>query len=134
VWALVLGGCGVALVLVAGLSILAAISFFHNFQAGRYSCLPADFPIYPGASYQRVNSFVGTGGNQCQVVLDATASSGDVEDYYQGHLGTGKWKILGYDANQGVLSFGRSDSTRVHGTIGFLGHGSHTQLDIEVDT
>ena len=128
------GGCLGALLLVAGLAAVGSYFFMRNFSAGRYSCLPSDFPVYPGASYQGVNTFVGTGGNRCRVVLDATASASEVQDYYQTQLATGRWKVAGYDTNQGVLSFTRSDSSRVRGTVGFLSHGAHTEIDIEVDS
>jgi hypothetical protein len=121
-------------VLVAVLVVVGAFGFIHNFQAGKYSCLPKDFPVYPGASYQSVNSIVGTGGSQCKVGLDATASIAQVQDYYQTQLGSGGWKVLGNDGNQGVLSFGREDSTGIRGTVAFLAHGAHTTVEIELDS
>jgi len=94
---------------------------------------PKDFPIYAGASYQNVRTFVGTGGNTCTVTLDVVASSTDVTAYYQEHLSSGSWKVKGYDAGQGVLGFGRTDNARTSGTVTFLGHGTRTEVDIQYE-
>lgn len=123
-----------ALVLVIGLAVLGTVFFTRNFEAGKYSCLPSDFPVYPGASYQGVHNVVGTGGSVCSVTVDTAATASQAQDYYQTRLAAGNWKVTGYDASQGVMSFDRPDSARVHGTIAFLSHGTRTQLNIELDS
>jgi hypothetical protein len=134
VWAWIIGGCGILVVL--GL-VVVVVGFFlvaSSFQSGRLTCLPIDFPIYPGATYQNVRTNVGTSGSSCTVTLDVAASSSDVTSYYQQHFTSGSWKTTGYDATQGVLRFGRTDNPKAAGTITFLGHGTQTQVDIQYNT
>jgi hypothetical protein len=133
IWAWIIGGCGVALVLGLVLLVIGGIILARSFQAGGLTCLPKDFPVYPGATYQNVRTNVGTGGSSCIVTLDAGASSTDVTAYYQQHLASGSWKATGYDPSQGVLRFGRTDNARATGRVAFLGHGTRTQVDIEYD-
>jgi hypothetical protein len=133
VWAWVVGGCGAILVLSLVLVVVGAFVLARNFQSGGLSCLPKDFPVYAGASYQNVRTFVGTGGSSCTVTLDVAAPSSNVTAYYEQHLNSGSWKVKGYDAGQGVLGFGRSDNPRASGTVTFLGHGTRTQVDVQYD-
>ena len=133
IWAWVVGGCGAVVVLGLVLAVVGGLALARSFQSGGLSCLPKDFPVYAGASYQNVRTFVGTGGSTCTVTLDVAASSSDVTAYYEQHLNSGSWKVKGYDAGQGVLGFARSDNPKASGTVTFLGHGTRTQVDVQYD-
>ncbi len=90
-------GCIVVIVLaIAGLS-LGANSLISRLQHGGFSCLPSDFPVYPGATYAQENFNLNAGaptptpGNTCQMVFESNDSAGTVLDFYQSRLDSGGW-------------------------------------------
>ena len=74
---LVLGVVGV----VAGGKVLV-----DRFQHGAFTCLPSDFPHYPGATVSSESTYTGTKGSECRMTFDSNDPVTSVGPYYQSHL------------------------------------------------
>jgi hypothetical protein len=138
IWWLV-GGCAVVLVLGvigAGFGIYTLV---NRFQQGAFTCLPADFPTYPGASVVNENAQVGTefspgDSSRCNMVFNSNDDVTTVTTYYQAHLNSGDWIIQSSDSSNGVITFQRRSRTQTVGTLTLLGRGQHSELDIRLDS
>jgi hypothetical protein len=138
IWWLV-GGCGVLLILGAVGAGFGVYSLVNRFQHGGFSCLPSDFPIYPGASLVNENTQIGTefspGDNsRCNMTLDSNDSVGTVTTYYEAQLNTGDWTIVSSDSANGVISFQLKSRPQTVGTVTLLGRGQHSEIDIRLDS
>jgi hypothetical protein len=131
VWAWVVGGCAGLLLLGAAVAVIGFFVFVYRFQSGGLSCLPKDFPAYPGGTYTSLDTSSGTGGSGCTMTYDVAASRGDVITYYRQHLDSSRWQTNGYNAEQGVLTYARTDDPKATGTVTFHTHGTGTEVDIQ---
>jgi hypothetical protein len=125
-------------VAVAG-GLVGLVSLVRSFQAGGVSCLPADFPNYPGASVTREYTYVGTGAapgdsHECQESLDSSDDATTVTAYYTSHLNSADWKITTIDAANGEIQFSRVSRPQTVGVIDLLGRGQHRAIEIKLDS
>lgn len=134
VWPWLIGGCAALafLGIVGGVVLILLLA--KGLQAGTLNCYGSDFPAYPNQTVQNVNTFQGTGGSSCHMVVEVNADSATATAYYTANLNSGDWVITGTDQSTGIISFKRRSNPKVHGTVELLGHGSHTQVQIEVVT
>jgi hypothetical protein len=138
IWWLV-GGCGVLLVLGAIGAGFGLYSLVTRFQSGAFSCLPPDFPNYPGASviseYTKLGAGFSPGDNsRCTMVLDSNDDAATVTTYYEQQLGSGDWTIASSDTANGVISFQLRSRPQTVGTVTILGRGQHSEIDIQLDS
>ena len=127
-----IGGCAVLLVVAIVAGIFGLTSLVRNFQGGAYSCLPSDFPSYPGASVVRENSSVGT-RTECDMVLTSNDDVSTVTDWYAGHLNEGDWTD-NVDSGAGSINFQQVSGGHATGSVQLLGAGQHTEIRISVVT
>lgn len=138
IWWLV-GGCAVLLVIaLVGLGF-GVYSLVNGFQHGAFSCLPSDFPSYPGASVTNENTSVGTefssgDTKRCTIVLDSNDGVATVASFYEQQLATGDWTIASSDPTNGVIKFERRSRPQTVGTLTLLGRGQHSEIDIQLDS
>jgi hypothetical protein len=132
------GGCAVLVVvaIVAGAEGLG--SLVNNFQHGGFTCLPSDFPAYPGTTVAGENTRVGTGiapgdNHECQMTLESNDSVSTVTDWYASHLDSGDWAASA-DVSSGVIHFQRRSRSATKGSIQLLGRGQHTEIQITLDS
>jgi hypothetical protein len=133
------GGCAVVLVLGAIGAGFGIYSLVNRFQQGGFSCLPSDFPSYPGASVvsenTTVGSFVSAGDStRCTMVIDSNDEVATVTTYYEEHLNSGDWTIGSSDAANGLIDFQRKSRPNTVGRVTLLGRGQHSEIDIQLDS
>lgn len=133
------GGCALLLLLVVGGGIWAISSFVNAVQNGSLSCMPSDFPRYPGATVTRDFRYVGTGvapgdTRECQETLSSNDDVATVTDFYTSKLESGDWQITGNDKTSGQIRFVRKSKTQQVGMIQLLGRGEHTVIEIRFDS
>ena len=138
IWWLV-GGCAVLLILGAVGAGFGIHSLVNRFQQGGFSCLPSDFPIYPGASVVNENTQIGNefspgDSTRCNMALDSNDSVVTVTAYYELQLNEGDWTIVTTDSANGVISFQRKSRPQTVGTLTLLGRGQHSSIDIQLDS
>ncbi|HEY8841390.1 MAG TPA: hypothetical protein VIO80_12255 [Candidatus Dormibacteraeota bacterium] len=135
----VVGGCGVLLVLGAIGAGFGVYSLVTKFQQGGFSCLPSDFPNYPGTSVVSENTKIGAGistgdSTRCTIVLDSNDDVATVTTYYMEHLNGGDWTIVSSDSANGVIDFQLKSRPQTVGTVTLLGRGQHSEIDIQLDS
>jgi hypothetical protein len=133
------GGCVLLLVLGIGGGVWAVGSLVNAVQSGSLSCLPSDFPRYPGASVTRDYTYVGTGvapgdSRECQETLSSDDDVTTVTAFYAAQLDSGDWRITTYDKASGQVQFERRSKSQQVGLIQLLGRGDHTVIEIKFDS
>ncbi|TMC54651.1 MAG: hypothetical protein E6J20_01555 [Chloroflexi bacterium] len=133
------GGCALLLVIGVIGGIYGFVSLVHTFQRGGLSCLPSDFPRYPGASTTRDYTYYATNlspgdTRECQEVLASNDDVATVTDFYAGKLSSGDWKITADDRANGELKFARVSRPLTVGVVDMLGRGQHTVIQIKLDS
>jgi hypothetical protein len=138
IWWLV-GGCGVLLVLGAVGAGFGVYSLVTRFQHGGFSCLPSDFPTYPGASAVNENAQIGNefspgDNNRCNMAFDSNDDVATVTTFYQAQLNSGDWTIVSTDSVNGVINFQLKSRPETVGTVTLLGRGQHSEIGIQLDS
>jgi hypothetical protein len=129
----------VVLVLSIAGGIWGISSLVHSVQQGNFSCLPSDFPRYPGATITRDYTYFGSGvaygdSRECQESLSSDDDVATVTAFYASHLDSGDWRIIGNDKTTGQLRFIRRSKYQQIGIIQLLGQGQHTVIEIKFDS
>jgi hypothetical protein len=57
------------------------------------TCLPLNFPMYPGAKFGGQNAGVSGGRNTCHIVFVSNDSVAAVTAFYKRELNTGNWQV-----------------------------------------
>ncbi len=88
------GGCALLLLVGVAAGIWGATALVRSVQSGGFSCLPSDFPKYPGATVARGYTYYGTGvapgdTRECQANEDSTDDVATVTRFFAGRLGRG---------------------------------------------
>jgi hypothetical protein len=133
------GGCALLLVLGVAGGIWGVTSLVRSAQQGDFTCMPTDFPRYPGATVTRDYTYFGTGvapgdSRECQEVLSSGDDVATVTAFYANHLSSGDWLVMAYDKTSGEITFTRKSRAREVGVIQLLGQGQHTVIEIKFDS
>ena len=132
-------GCAVVLAIVAGLVVFGGVQLAQRFQQGGFSCLPSDFPRYPGAVVTRDNTYFGTNvapgdTRECQESLTSQDDVETVTAFYEQNLAGGDWTITNDDRANGRIELARRSRPQTVGTVQLLGQGRHTQIEVRLDS
>ena len=133
------GGCALLLLVGIGGVVWGAIALSNAAQHGTLTCLPSDFPSYPGASVSREYTYFGTGvtsgdTKECQMTLQSSDASSAVHDFYASQLKSGDWTITSDNTQTGVIRFHRVSRAATVGEVLLLGRGQQTQIQIVLDS
>jgi hypothetical protein len=127
-WWWAAGGCAALLVLTIATGVVVSILVWNS----RLSCLPSDFPIYPGATFsgQTYDSKAkATPGNSCLRTYRTNDSPDTVLDVYAAKLNTGHWEIVrNFPPTQGQIDFRDATNHRKHGSVTVLTFGGATEI------
>jgi hypothetical protein len=135
----VAGGCALLLVLAVVGGAVGLVSLVNTFQHGGLTCLPSDFPKYPGTSVVSENTFIGTGvapgdTKSCRMTLDSSDNVATVTAFYNEKLSTGDWKVVTFNDSSGQIQFQRVSRPLTVGTIDLLGRGSGAEIRIDLSS
>jgi hypothetical protein len=115
-----------------GLAVYAGSRFLDMFHVGLTSCLPADFPSYPGA---RVSSLVISDSSGDCAVQFQTRDAGDaVKAFFLANLEQDDWTITGVEDRTDQIFFERVSDANTTGyvqVIAFIPRQTQFQVDIE---
>lgn len=113
-------------------------SIASKFQASGFSCLPADFPRYPGTRLIEEQTTLGSAlpgdSKQCRMTLISSDDVTVVGPYFQNHLASGDWTVMSTDYNDGSIHFQRSSKPQTIGTVQLLHLGQQTEIRIVLDS
>jgi hypothetical protein len=135
-WWWVAGGCAAVLVLTIAAGVVVAILGSHallaRFEAGGFSCLPSDFPNYPGAKLadQQYDLNANTTPvSFCQMTYRTGDSTDSAQTFYLDRLNTGPWDVTSGTGTQIVFEATRNH--RRHGTVDVTAKDGYTQITID---
>lgn len=128
----VLGGCALILVLALAGAGLGAVSLYNSFK--HYTCLPSDFPSYPGATTANYTFALNgpTPGNSCNMVYRSKDSESAVFDFYQGRLSTGGWQATATDPGTGQITFRNVKRAKTSRTVDVAAKNGYTEITIQL--
>ena len=108
-------------------------SLANGFRYGSYTCLPSDFPRYPGATFAgQLYQIGGTHpGHTCHIVFESNDDVETVTAFYQSKLNTGDW-VTSSGNPAGQVSFQLAKNTQPFGTIHVAASTTHTEITIDV--
>src|SRR5690348_3122267 len=117
-WVWWVAGAG-ALLLVIGIvgGAYGLISLARTMQQGGLTCLPSDFPHYPGSFVSSETTSLGPVGHQCHMTFESGDTVTTVGPYFQSHLSSGDWAVISVDFPNGTIAFNRISQPEVRGTV-----------------
>jgi hypothetical protein len=132
----VLGGCLMTLILGLAGAGYGIHSFVQRVRSGSTTCLPSDFPSYPGSVY--VDESFGLNdvypGITCHLVLHSDDSMETVTAFYVTKLNTGPWQV-GLSGNPpGSVIFQRVNNATPFGTVQVAAGDPQTVITIDTYT
>jgi hypothetical protein len=135
----VAGGCALVLVLAIVGGAIGIASLVNSFQHGGLTCLPSDFPKYPGTTVVNEQTFYGGGvapgdSKSCRMTLDSSDNVATVTAYFRDKLNSGDWKVASYSDSSGQIQFQRVSRPLTVGTVELLGRGSSSEINITLDS
>ncbi|MFI5283097.1 MAG: hypothetical protein ACHQ0J_08205 [Candidatus Dormibacterales bacterium] len=135
----VAGGCALLVVIGVAAIVIGSVYLVNAVQHGSFTCLPGDFPKYPGTTvsseYTNVGSNVPPGDtHECQMTLQSQDDAATVSSYYSSRLSAGDWTVTASDPANGTIDFSRTSRPATVGRVQLLGRGQHTEIDIRLDS
>jgi len=136
-WWWVAGGCAALLVLTIAAGVVVAILGWHSlverFQAGGFSCLPSDFPKYPGATYAGQSYDLNantTPGNFCEMKYRTSDNPDTVLGIYYARINSGHWEVV---SNEGrpEIDFQNTQNHRKHGSVKVAAGDAYTEITVD---
>jgi hypothetical protein len=132
----VLAGCSTVIVLTAVGVGYGIYSLVQGVKHGSVTCLPSDFPRYPGATYAGF-TFELNGvypGNTCHAVFDSNDDVATVAAFYQSKLNTGAWQVTSIGNQPDRVTFLPTKSAVPFGTVQVAVRNTYTEITIDLFT
>ena len=134
VW--VLAGCATVLVLATVGIGFGVYSYVHGFLSGSRTCLPSDFPRYPGA-VPREWTFDLNGtypGNTCHFVFESNDDVETITAFYESKLNSGNSRVTTSGKPAGQISFQLAREAWPFGTVNVAVGKTRTEITIDLFT
>jgi len=128
------GGCVVLLLLGVIGAVAGGKVLVDRFQHGAFTCLPSDFPRYPGATVSSESTYTGTNGAECRMTFDSNDPVTSVGPYYQSHLNSGDWSVASVEFSSGTIRFHRRSRPQTAGTVELTELGQGTRIGVVLKT
>ena len=95
------------------------------------TCLPLNFPRYPGAKFGGQNAGQSGVGYACHIVFVSNDSVAAVTAFYKRELNTGNWHVT--SSGSGVVGFSLKNgkSTRASGTVAIALNGDLAEVTVD---
>jgi hypothetical protein len=135
-WGWVLAGCSTVVVLAAVGGGYGIYTFIQGVKNGSNTCLPSDFPRYPGARYAEFTFELNGAypGNTCHAVFESNDEVASVTAYYESKLNTGDWQVTPIGSQTDTVTFQPAKSEAPFGTVQVALSNTHTEITIDLFT
>jgi hypothetical protein len=114
----------------AGMVVYAGARIAGIFHVGLTSCLPDDFPTYPGAAIASI-VISDTFGN-CTIQFQTRDPAEEVKTFFETSLDEGDWVVTGVEEQAGQIRFSRYSDPDVRGYVQVIGFPGQTQFQIQI--
>jgi hypothetical protein len=135
------GGCAVLFLVGAvavGFAVYGAVKSLQSHGLNAFTCLPPDFPAYPGVIISGESARFGSSepgdSVSCQVTFQSNDNVTTVSNFYLRHLETGDWTIASNDPATGEIRIRRKSRPATVGTVDLIGRGQHSEIQIRIDS
>jgi hypothetical protein len=131
-----LAACSTLVVLTAVGVGYGIYSIVQGVKNGFTTCLPSDFPRYPGATYAGFTFELNGAypGNTCHAVFESNDDIATITAFYQSKLNTGAWQATPTDNQADRVSFQPAKSNAPFGTVQVALGNAHTEITIDLYT
>ncbi len=119
-----------ALLCVAGL-VAIIVSVVSQYQIGASTCLPRDFPTYPGASSSIDVAYTGSTPD-CFMELHMKDPETTIAQFYESQLNAGDWRTNSVNGSTGKITFERRSKSQTSGTVSFIAHPGSTDVFVRL--
>ena len=109
------------------------VSLVHGFQNGAFSCLPSDFPRYPGSTVSAETTTTGGNRRECRMSFESVDAVTTVGPYFQSRLDSGDWTVISVDHARGTIKFSRVSTFDVFGSVELFKVGTGTRIAVILD-
>jgi hypothetical protein len=115
-------------------------SLVHSLQSADATCLPTDFPRYPGAtiaaeSFEMFGPNIAPGDTRkCVVGYQTSDDQATVTDYFASRLEVGDWRVTATNRDAGQIKFRRISKPSIVGTIDIAVKNDKTRISISLDS
>jgi hypothetical protein len=133
----VAGGCALLLLVAVAGVLVGGVTLVRTFQGGGFSCLPSDFPSYPGATVASEHTYTGPAvapgdSKSCLMSVDTNDNMPKVESFYAEKLSSGDWKVIAHTL--GEIRFQRVSRPASVGLVQLQVLGRQTEITIQFDS
>jgi hypothetical protein len=94
------------------------------------TCLPLNFPMYPGAKFGGQNMEV-EGTRVCHIVFVSNDRIAAVTAFYERELNSGNWQVTSSAAGHVDFRLRNGKMTVAHGTIAIAVSGDRTEIKVD---
>jgi len=94
------------------------------------TCLPLNFPKYPGARFAGMNKETGAISG-CHAVFATNAGAAVVTAYYKSNLNSGRWRVTSSSENQVAWRLTNGKRTDASGTVRISANDAGTEIDVD---
>ena len=113
-----------------GMVVYAGARLVSVFRVGFTSCLPGDFPTYPGA---RIASIVVSDAfGNCTVQFETRDPADEVKSFFETNLDEGDWVVTAVEEPAGQIRFSRNSNPDVRGYVQVIGFPGQTQFQVQI--
>ncbi len=117
--------------------LVGGVALVRTFQGGGFSCLPSDFPSYPGAAVASEHTYTGPevapgDSKSCLMTVDTNDNMPKVESFYAEKLSNGDWKVIAHTL--GEIRFQRVSRPASIGLVQLQVIGRQTEITIQFDS
>ena len=123
---------GVLTLVWAAMVGYAAVQFFNFYHLGFSSCLPDDFPGYPGARIASV--VVSDEYGDCLVQYSTGDSGANVMAFFETSLDQGDWTVTDVDDRGGTIQFERVSDPYTQGQLRLISLPGQTQFQVDIQS
>ncbi|HSS59843.1 MAG TPA: hypothetical protein VLK30_00105 [Candidatus Limnocylindrales bacterium] len=128
-----IGGVTFFFVMAAVGGVWGIVSLVHGFQNGAFSCLPSDFPRYPGSTVSAETTTTAGNRRECRMSFESGDAVTTVGPYYEAKLKSGDWTLISVDYTSGTIKFSRVSTLNVFGSVELFKVGTGTRIAIVLD-
>jgi hypothetical protein len=135
-WVWAVAGCLTLVVLTTAGVGYGVYSYVQGVKNGSNTCLPSNFPRYPGAVYAGF-AFDLNGkypGYTCHATFQSNDDVAAVTAFYQSRLNTGDWQVTSIGEPAAIVTFQPTRSAAPFGTVQVAVSDGHTEITIDLYT
>ena len=125
-------GCATIFVLTAMGTGYWIYTVVQGVKSGTTTCLPSNFPRYPGAKFASWSYDLNGPFGVCRAIFDSTDDAITVAAYYKGKLNGGAWQVTISDEHANTVTFESANGSAPYGTVQVVPKDGGAEMTIDL--